>query len=149
MILYRETLRPSWGLFLIAALVLPILTLTFAPFSVLFGVVASVVVFVVICIALVASAPTIEITESTLRVGKAKIERTFISSVSAFSGDPARAQRGVELDARAWTLFRGYIDPVVKVDLNDKNDPTPYWLFSTRRPKELAAVLRKTGGAPS
>jgi hypothetical protein len=25
--------------------------------------------------------------------------------------------------------------------LNDPDDPTPYWLISTRRPKRLAAAL--------
>jgi hypothetical protein len=29
----------------------------------------------------------------------------------------------------------------VKVELKDKNDPTPYWLIATRKPKKLAAAL--------
>jgi hypothetical protein len=29
----------------------------------------------------------------------------------------------------------------VQVELKDRNDPTPYWLIATRKPKKLAAVL--------
>lgn len=140
---YRESLRPGVGVYLVVALVLPIGILTAAPFSVVFGVVVSVTVFVGICAALALSAPRIEVSSTTLRVGKARIERRYLGAISAYSGAPARAERGVNLDARAWTLFRGYIDPVVKIEITDPNDPTPYWLVSTRNALELTKVLRK------
>jgi len=139
---YREALRPSIGVYVIVALLIPITILTAAPFSLALGVIIALVVFFGVSIALFATAPRIEVDATTLRAGRATIERKYIASVSAFSGDYARDQRGVKLDARAWTLFRGYIDPVVRVDLNDPNDPTPYWLISTRRPTDLAAALR-------
>jgi hypothetical protein len=49
--------------------------------------------------------------------------------------------RGVDLDARAFLKIRPWVKPVVRIELDDDNDPTPYWLVSTRRPKELAAAL--------
>ncbi len=45
------------------------------------------------------------------------------------------------LDARAWTVVRGWIDPVVRIPLSDPDDPVPYWLVSTRRPEQLVAAL--------
>jgi hypothetical protein len=141
---YREVLRPSVGVYLIVGLTIPIIMLTAAPFNLVFGIVASIVVFVALSVVLYAAAPRIDVTETTLRVGKATISRQYIGAVSAFSGQHARSQRGVDLDARAWTLFRGYIDPVVRIDITDPEDPTPYWLVSTRRPTELAATLRNT-----
>ena len=30
---------------------------------------------------------------------------------------------------------------MVKIDITDPSDPTPYWLTSTRRPEELVAAL--------
>jgi len=30
----------------------------------------------------------------------------------------------------------------VKVYLTDANDPTPYWLFSTRHPEKVAELLK-------
>ncbi|MCX6495009.1 MAG: DUF3093 domain-containing protein [Actinobacteria bacterium] len=140
--IYREALHPSVGIYLIIALLVPIIILTAAPFSLPLGIALAAFVFLGISVLLVVRAPRIEVNEANFRAGKATIERKFIGAVSAFSGQHAREQRGVKLDARAWTLFRGYIDPVVKVELTDPNDPTPYWLISTRRPMELAQALR-------
>lgn len=140
---YSEALRPSVGIYLIVGLTVPIIMLTAAPFSLLLGIVAAIIVFSGLSIVLFAAAPRIDVTETTLRVGKATISTKYIGAVSAFSGQHARSQRGVDLNARAWTLFRGYIDPVVRIDIADPEDPTPYWLVSTRRPAELATALRK------
>ncbi|MDQ1530339.1 MAG: hypothetical protein QOE37_444, partial [Microbacteriaceae bacterium] len=59
----------------------------------------------------------------------------------AFRAAEATAARGVGLDARAWTVLRGWVDPVVRVPILDPDDPSPYWLLSTRRPEELIAAL--------
>lgn len=139
---YTEKLAPSAGLYIIAALCIPFFTLTFAPFSVIFGLVVGVLLFFGASAAMYVTAPRITVTEEVFQAGKARIDRSFIGAVSAFAGESANAERGVNLDARAWTLFRGYINPVVKVSLTDKSDPTPYWLVSTRNPKRLAEVLR-------
>ncbi len=139
---YSEKLRPSPGLYVIAALAIPFFTLTLAPFNVIAGVATGVFVFVVVIVALNVSAPRIIVTPRTFRAGKAVIDRRFIGAVSVYGGESARAERGVNLDARAWTLFRGFVDPVVKIAVLDESDPTPYWLVSTRNPQELAATLR-------
>jgi len=65
--------------------------------------------------------------------------------VSFYDGDAAREQRGVSLDARAWLVIRGWIDPVVKIELGDPDDPVPYWLVSSRKPQELVAALQAAG----
>ena len=58
-------------------------------------------------------------------------------------------ERGVRLDARAYLLIRGWIPGLVRVELDDPDDPTPYWLVSTRHPVRLAAALsRGRVGAP-
>ena len=145
MIEYSEKLSPTFGLYAIAFLAIPFFTLTLAPFNVALGVALGIVVFAALSCAMYLSAPRIVVTATTLQAGKATIERTFIGAVSTFGGDAARAERGVNLDARAWTLFRGYIAPVVKIELTDASDPTPYWLISTREPQKLAGVLRVSG----
>ena len=52
-----------------------------------------------------------------------------------------RSQRGAQLDARAWPLIRGWVSPVVRVTVTDPQDPTPYWLVSTRHPEKLVEAL--------
>ena len=37
--------------------------------------------------------------------------------------------------------IRGWIDPVVRIEIADPSDRTPYWLASTRRPDKLVAAL--------
>jgi hypothetical protein len=51
----------------------------------------------------------------------------------------ATRERGVSLDARAWLVIRPWIDPVVKITISDPQDPTPYWLVSSKNPEALVA----------
>lgn len=139
---YRETLWPNPLTYLAFFLEVPIIILLLAPFSLPLGIAVASVIFVIIVISLTATSPRIEITATTLRVGKAVIGLEYLGAASAFVGLPATAQRGPELDARAWTRFRAWVNPVVRVEITDDADPTPYWLFSTRRPTELVSVLR-------
>jgi hypothetical protein len=69
--------------------------------------------------------------------------RSVVGSAQAFEGDEATAERGVRLDARAWLLLRGWIPGVVRVEVDDPQDPTPYWLVSSRRPETLAQALER------
>ncbi|MDH6533036.1 hypothetical protein M2119_001273 [Aurantimicrobium minutum] len=139
---FREVLRPSAWMYLIAAFMIPTTILVLAPFSLTLGIILSIVVYVAIVIPMVTTSPVITVTETELRVGKAHISRELIGAVSAYSGDYAVAARGTQLDARAWIFLRGWINPVVRVDITDSHDPTPYWLFSSRKPEELVAALR-------
>lgn len=139
---FREVLRPSWWMYVIAAFMIPTTILVMAPINFSLGVILSIVVYAAIVIPMFVTSPAIVLTETELRVGKAHIDRKFIGAVSAYSGNYSVAARGPELDARAWIYLRGWVNPVVRVDISDPNDPTPYWLFSSRRPEELVAALR-------
>jgi hypothetical protein len=138
---FREKLWPAWWVFLSTALVIPASLLVFLPISPTAGVVVAIALYAAIVVALLATTPVIEVTEGMLRVGRARIEREFVGSVTAHSGTDAVAERGTRLDARAWLMLRGWISGVVRIEITDDADPTPYWLVSTRRPEELAAAL--------
>lgn len=129
-------------MYLVATFMIPSTILVLAPFDILLGVIVSVIVYLAIVIPMALTSPVIVVTDEELKVGKAHISREFISAVSAYSGSHAFAARGTDLDARAWILLRGWINPVVRVDINDPEDPTPYWLFSSRKPEELLLALR-------
>jgi hypothetical protein len=120
----------------------PALILVSAPFNVWIGVVAAAVVYGTIIVAVYSRPTNVLVTSEKFVYGNAMVEAEYIGSVSAFSGQSARNQRGVELDARAWTKFRAFMDGVVKVEITDPNDPTPYWLVATRHPERLAEALR-------
>ncbi len=85
--------------------------------------------------------PVIRINESFSR-GSFEIPLQALGDAEIFTGEEARLERGPRLDARAKLAIRGDIDQVVKIQVVDSEDPTPYILVSTRRPEELVAALR-------
>lgn len=114
---------------------------TFVPINITAGVIAAVVVAAVLTTLLILSTPQITVTATHLSVGRAQIERRFLGTVEPFTGDDATDQRGTLLNGTAYLCIRGWISPVVKVEVIDPEDSTPYWLTSTRRPQQLAAAL--------
>jgi hypothetical protein len=139
---YRERLWPAPWVFIATALVIPASLLVFLPISLEAGIAVAAGLYAVVVAVLLLTTPTIEATAGEFRAGRAHIARHLIGEVTAYEGADASAQRGVELDARAWLLLRGWITGVVRVEILDSADPTPYWLISSRRPAELARVLR-------
>lgn len=138
---YRERLWPAPWLYVATALVIPASLLVFLPISLGVGVGVAVALYAGCVVLLLAASPTITVTADELVAGRARIPLAFVGSVDQFAGDEARAERGPGLDARAWLLIRGWVDPVVRIEIADPEDPTPYWLVSTRRPAALAAAL--------
>ena len=128
-------------MYIACALVIPASLLVFLPISPLAGVITAVVLYLGILGLLILPAPRIEVVDGQLRVARARIPVAQLGTAVAFRGAEATAERGVRLDARAFLCLRGWIDPVVRIELLDIRDPAPYWLVSTRRPDELIAAL--------
>lgn len=141
-VLYSEKLWPNFWIWLVAAGLSGAGILVFAPISMAAGFTAAVVLFVIIAVLLVLSTPAITVTGSTLRVGRATIDRRFVGAVTAFRGPEATAERGTRLNGLAFLCIRGWVDPVVRIEITDPSDRTPYWLTSTRHPDELLAALK-------
>lgn len=138
---YRERLWPAWWVFLATALVIPASLLVFLPISEVAGVVSAIVLYGGVVVVLLTTAPVIEVTDGMLRVGRARIERSFVGAVTAHRGADATAERGTRLDARAYLVLRGWVSGVARIEIVDDADPTPYWLVSTKNPEALAAAL--------
>lgn len=73
--------------------------------------------------------------------GRALLPYRHAGAVQALDAAQTRSALGVDADARAYLLVRTYCRGAVKVTLEDRADPTPYWLVSTRYPAALAASL--------
>jgi hypothetical protein len=132
------------GVWVVAVMLAALSVLVFAPISLTTGIVAAVVFLIVEIVILVATTPRIVVTGEDLQVGKARIERSYLGAVTGYLGEAAREQRGARLHGLAYTVIRGWISPVVRIQLTDERDRTPYWLTSTRRPQELVATLGGT-----
>ena len=84
---------------------------------------------------------TIEVDAHSLHAGRARIDRSYLGSAEALSGEAARTAFGRGCDPKAYLLLRGYVSGAVRVEITDPDDPTPYWLLATRDPQRLAAAL--------
>jgi hypothetical protein len=78
---------------------------------------------------------------SELRVAGAHIDLKYIKSATALDRDQLRRARTREADPAAFLAFNFWVSTGVKVILEDPRDPTPYWLITTRRAKELTSTL--------
>jgi hypothetical protein len=83
-----------------------------------------------------------------LLVRDARLPLRFVGEVEVFTAEQKRKVLGPHLDPAAFVVHRGWVGPVLRVQLTDPADPTPYWLFSTRRPERLAEILRGEPGRP-
>jgi hypothetical protein len=138
---YRERLWPARWILIATLLVVPASALVFAPLSWTVGIVVGVVLYAACVVLYVVAGAPVEVTDESFRAGRASIELRYVSGATAFTGAEATSERGPGLDARAFLLLRGGVDGLVRVDLSDPADPTPYWLVSTRNPDLLVSEL--------
>lgn len=79
--------------------------------------------------------------EPELQVGQARLPLRFIGSVEIIERDRKQAALGPEFDPAAFLTHHASIGPVLRLELIDPEDETPYWVVSTRRPAQLATAL--------
>ena len=139
--MFRERVLPTVTWFVAALLFIPAVILALAPINLGLGIVMSIVVYAGVVAFFIAKSPIVEVTATELRAGKGRIEREFLGQATAIPADETFAALHTELDARAWLCLRHWVRGLVRIELTDPNDPTPYWLVSTRRPEQLARAL--------
>jgi hypothetical protein len=138
---YTEHLTPSgWVWAALAGL-----ALSFAVIALPFGPVPALVTLLV-SVALLAglvgwTTPLVAVRDGELLAGRAHVPVGLLGPAEVLTPDELRRALGPSLDARAFLCIRGWLKRGVRVGLNDPDDPTPYWVISSRRPEELAAVL--------
>ncbi|MDA8777401.1 DUF3093 domain-containing protein [Pontimonas sp.] len=140
---YRERLGPGWWMVLATGLVFPATLLILLPLNVAIGVASGLILWGGTLALLWLSSPVITVDSRLLEVGTARLERSFIASVESLSGEQARHAKGPGAHGRAWLCLRPWVHPVVKITLSDPEDPTPYWLVSSRTPDLLKSALDK------
>ena len=140
-VLYEERLSAAWWMWLLVLFAGLVGLIALAPINMWVGAAVGAVVAGGTAVALIVSSTGIVITGESLQVGRARIERRFVGEAEAFRGSAVQRVRGPELDARAYMNFRVSVGPVVRIQITDPVDPTPYWLTSTRHPERIVEVL--------
>lgn len=124
-------------LFLVASLALAF----WAALGTRWGVISGAVIFLGLLFASQITALEIEVSDQELRVGSAHIEQKFLGEVEVLEAEDMRQWRGPRADPAAYLALRFWIATGIKVTVNDPNDPTPYWLISSKKAHALAAAL--------
>ncbi len=78
-----------------------------------------------------------------LRAGSATLPYLAVGAVRTVTPATRKALLSHAGDHKAFLQTRDWIRGAVYVEVVDDDDPTPYWLVSTRQPERLAAALRR------
>ncbi len=139
--IFEERLSPSLSVLLALSMSGPMVLLAALPFGPGLATTLMILVPAGLIFGAFALSPTIRI-DSNFSRGRIRLPIEILGAAEIYRGEEARLERGPGLNARARLAIRGDVDPVVKIQINDAEDPTPYILVSTRRPEELVAALR-------
>jgi hypothetical protein len=77
-----------------------------------------------------------------LWIGGAHLPTSAIARTAEVPRTAKTAALGRQLDPAAYVVHRAWVGPMVLVVLDDPDDPTPYWLISTRHPDRVLAALQ-------
>ena len=141
--LYKERVLPT-VYFYIASITVPLsLFLVALPFSEIVSISLALASIPLVLVLSWLGSPLIALNEQTLSIGQASIETKYLGKAEVVSAQEAFLERGVKLDSRAFTKFQIGVKQLVKIEIQDKQDPTPYWLIATRNPEVLAGLINK------
>ncbi|WBB57114.1 DUF3093 domain-containing protein [Verrucosispora sp. WMMD573] len=83
----------------------------------------------------------VAVADGELRVDDARLPVRFVADAVALDAEGRREVLGVGADPLAFVVQRPWVPGAVQVVLNDPDDPTPFWVISSRHPVELAEAL--------
>lgn len=141
---YRERLRTPWWWYLVAIFIASLFAAEFhvaglrltdwIPFGTLLPLAVLVVWWT--------GHSVLEIAEGELRIRGAHLPLDVVSGEIGLDPRTLRLVVGREGDPAAFISIRPWIGPGVQLWLDDPEDPTPYWVVSTRRPDQVLTALR-------
>lgn len=76
-----------------------------------------------------------------LRVDKANIDKKYLGAVTVLDKSAMRLLRTRDADPAAYLAIKFWEPQGIRIDLIDPRDKTPYWLITSKRGEEIAALL--------
>lgn len=140
---YQERLDAPWPAWVLGTAMALSLGIAYGyAITVPWGVVTWLVTQAVVIWVLVTTSPVVRVDERVFRAGRARLPLQYVGRLRAVDAATTRRLRGVDSDASAYLCVRSWLPRAVVVEVEDPQDPHPYWLVSSRRPDRLAAALR-------
>jgi hypothetical protein len=144
---YRETLRTPWWWYLVGLVVASLLAGEFRiaglhlTIWIPFGTLLPLSVIIVWWL----GRSRLEISGGEVRIRRAHLPLRYVSGSIALDARTLRRVVGREGDPAAFVSIRPWIGPGLQLWLDDPEDPTPYWVVSSRHPDRVIAALRAAG----
>ena len=142
--IFREVLRPPiWVLAFIYFLLLSVVLSVWAAFdnrATLITLAISTLTLIWIAFAM---RTVITFDGQLLRIDKAKIEIKYLGKVTLLDKTAMRLLRTRDADPAAFLAIKFWEPTGLRIDLNDPRDRTPYWLITSKRGEEIAALLSR------
>ena len=142
--IFREVLRPPiWVLAFIYFLFLSIVLSVWAALdnrATLATLALSTIALIWISISMTSE---ITIDGEVLRIDKANIELKYLGKATVLDKNAMRLLRTRDADPAAYLAIKFWEPRGVRVELNDARDKTPYWLVTSKRGEEIAALLNR------
>ncbi len=141
---FRERLLPPWWVFGIVLALIAMVAIAYgAAIDPWFGGVTFACGGFSVSWLLWLTSPVVEVTETALTAGRARLPRSSIEGAVVLDGAAASAHRGPLADARTFVLLRPWrASTAVLVTLDDSTDPHPTWILTSKHPDELVRALQ-------
>ncbi|WP_019136986.1 DUF3093 domain-containing protein [Cellulomonas massiliensis] len=139
---FAERLWPGPGGWVLVGAVVVMVTVVLVPLGSVAAVLGLLTGALLAAVGVVLLTPRVEVRSGELLAGPAHVPLELLGEARVLAGEELRHALGPGLDARAYLCLRGWVRTAVRVELCDPQDPTPYWVVSTRRPEQLVAALR-------
>jgi hypothetical protein len=141
---FREVIYPSLAPISFAFFLISSIGVIFASaYGSTWGWFVTLLITILTSIGIYRSRLIIEVKDGKLFVAGAKIEKKFIGEVTALNSAEMKRLRGRDANAIAFTEVRFWVKGGVKVEVNDANDPVPYWLISSKNTEKLVSAINK------
>ena len=141
-VIFKEVIRPPlWLLGFIYFMFLSLVVAIWAALDNRSALIAWIFSTLAILTIARAARTTIEVTDKELIVGRAHIDLRYISKIEELDTQQMRLLRTRDADPASYLAITFWISTGVKITLQDDRDPTPYWLVSCKKSKELTSTL--------
>lgn len=85
----------------------------------------------------------VRVTDHELQAGPSTLALQHVGRIEVVPKEGRQEALGPQLDPAAHLLHRSWIGPVVRIEVTDPEDPTPYWVISVRDPDGFVRALRR------
>ncbi len=152
-VLYHERLGPHGAAWLLAPSFGLVAFLLLWPIWEIPGYIAGVLATIGAALLLWFSSPVIRIDagpkNAQLHAGRVSMPVELLGGAKALDAPAMREAMGPGLSASAFVCHRAWLPTGVIVRVQDPQDPTPYWLISSRAPTRLVDALEQAQAAHS